>query len=171
MDRDHARLQAIEDEIGIRDTIHQYCHSLDYGVEDEWMDCFTDTGAWDLRLRDSVIQKAMEAQGLPSGPTRIQGTVNLRKMFSGHTHSPERWHKHAVSNTRIKLNGDEAVATSYFIRVDASTKSSGAYIRAFGRYIDQMVRCPDGKWRIQERRCDLEAHIDESMFGEVRPGL
>ena len=159
-----SRLRELEDERSIRDTIHQYCQSLDYGIEEEWLDCFTETAVWDWSVRDDVIARALEQQGLPSKPVRIEGIERLRAMVKGYTRPPERWHKHTVSNTRIKVDGDAATAASYFVRVDASTHDSSSYLRAFGRYLDRLVRCPDGKWRIQERRCELEAHIDEWMF-------
>jgi 3-phenylpropionate/cinnamic acid dioxygenase small subunit len=158
------RLRAVEDQRSILDTIYQYCHSLDYGLEDDWLDCFTDSAVWDWQIRDDVIAAALEAQGLPSKPVRVEGIDKLRQMVKGHTRPPERWHKHTVSNTRISLDGDRATAASYFVRVDASLVDSSAYIRAFGRYLDTLVRCTDGKWRIEERRCELEAHVDEWML-------
>jgi hypothetical protein len=36
-----ARLQLLEDEQAILDTLHGYGHGLDYGLEDAWIDCWT----------------------------------------------------------------------------------------------------------------------------------
>jgi hypothetical protein len=94
------------------------------------------------------------------------GSAQLRKIVAGHTNAPERWHKHLVSNTTLRITGGSATACSYFVRVDASVMSSGAYIRAFGRYLDDFVRCPDGKWRIRRRHAEIEAHYDEVILGE-----
>ena len=37
-----SRLRALEDERAILDTLYAYAHSLDYGVRDEWGDCWSE---------------------------------------------------------------------------------------------------------------------------------
>jgi hypothetical protein len=181
VDRQEFRLKALEDERGIVETLHRYCHTLDYGLEDEWMDCFTEDAAWSWTVRDADVQKALIKQGLGSVPIGMVrdphgskddlpspssvGSEQLRKIVVNHTNAPDRWHKHSVSNTTVRIDGDSATAASYFVRVDASVKTTGAYIRAFGRYLDDLVRCSDGKWRIRRRHAELEAHYDEVILG------
>jgi 3-phenylpropionate/cinnamic acid dioxygenase small subunit len=175
------RLQELEDERAILQVLYKYCHYLDYGLEEQWMNCFTDDAVWSWTVRDEMVQAALLAQGLgkvevgtPGFPpalteevlkTSFVGAEQLRKMVAGHTNAPERWHKHCVSNTLLTLSGDTASANSYFVRVDASMKVSSSYIRAFGRYLDDLVRCDDGAWRIRRRHCELESHFDETMLG------
>src|SRR5258708_4687856 len=125
-----SRLRELEDERSIRDTIHQYCQSLDYGIEEEWLDCFTETAVWDWSVRDDVIARALEQQGLPSKPVRVEGIERLRAMVKGHTRPPERWHKHTVSNTRIKVDADTPTPATHSVPDDPSTHDSTSYLRA-----------------------------------------
>jgi hypothetical protein len=30
-------------------------------------------------------------------------------------------------------------------------------VRVFGRYLDKLVRCPDGRWRFRERIAEVES--------------
>jgi hypothetical protein len=30
-------------------------------------------------------------------------------------------------------------------------------VRVFGRYLDRLVRCPDGRWRFRERIAEVES--------------
>jgi hypothetical protein len=32
-------------------------------------------------------------------------------------------------------------------------------MRSFGRYLDELVRCADGKWRIARREAEAEAEL------------
>jgi hypothetical protein len=54
------------------------------------------------------------------------------------------------------VHGDTAEATSYFLRVDAGAESAPAVVVASGRYLDQLARDTDGRWRIRSRRCEVE---------------
>ena len=45
------RLQALEDERAILETLYQYGHAMDYGPDADFVDCFTPDGLWDVRMR------------------------------------------------------------------------------------------------------------------------
>jgi hypothetical protein len=45
------RLEALETERAILRTLYRYGHSIDYGLEQEWVDCFTEDGVFDVRRR------------------------------------------------------------------------------------------------------------------------
>ena len=45
------RLAALEAERAILRTLYRYGHSIDYGLEQEWVDCFTEDGVFDVRRR------------------------------------------------------------------------------------------------------------------------
>jgi hypothetical protein len=51
-----ARLQLLEDEQAILDTLHGYGHGLDYGLEDAWIDCWTPDAIldWPGRARSRI---------------------------------------------------------------------------------------------------------------------
>jgi len=72
-----------------------------------------------------------------------------------------RSHLHYVSNILIELDGDEAHAESYAIRVGVFKDSAGHSISG-GRYLDRLER-RDGVWGIVDRLLIIEwdEHLDE----------
>ena len=133
------RVQRLEDERAIIDRLYAYCTSLDYGHRDEWVDCWTE---------DGVLAWPHET---------FTGREEIGRAFDGHSHAPEAFHKHVIVDPRVRLNGDEATAQSYFMRLNDSPE--GPVVRSFGRYLDVLVRCDDGTWRIRERRLERESLI------------
>jgi SnoaL-like protein len=65
-----------------------------------------------------------------------------------------RGHQHYVSNVLIELEGDQAHAESYVIRV-AGKKDSHEHALGGGRYLDRLER-RDGEWRIVDRVLVIE---------------
>jgi hypothetical protein len=57
------RLAALEEERAILRTLYRYGHSIDYGLELEWVDCFTEDGVFDVRRG-----WAQAAPGTQAGP-------------------------------------------------------------------------------------------------------
>jgi ketosteroid isomerase-like protein len=144
------RLAMLEDEREILRTLHAYGNSLDYGNEDEWIDCW---------LEDAVLYWPNP----PYESSPFAGREPLCEAFHGHTHAPAVYHKHFVLDSRIDIDGDTARVESYYARLD--TGEDGPYIRAFGRYLDVLQRCGDKRWRFKERRAE-----PEGMSSRPRPG-
>lgn len=140
------RLRRLEDEKAILDTLYAYGHHLDEGLEDAWIDCWTE---------DAVLDWP--------GRAFMRGHAELRAGFRAHSHAPEMYHKHLVIAPRITLHGDTATAISMFARLDRYPDGPG--IRAFGRYRDQLIRCADGRWRIRERLPAIEAARTQAPLG------
>ena len=140
------RLQLLEDEQSILDTLYAYGHGLDYGHEDAWIDCWTE---------DAVLDWP--------GRAFMRGHAELRKGFRAHSHAPAMYHKHIVMAPMISINGDKATVSSMFARLDRYPEGPG--IRAFGRYRDTLVRCADGRWRFKERLPDIEAVRAQAPLG------
>ncbi|MES2169519.1 MAG: nuclear transport factor 2 family protein, partial [Actinomycetota bacterium] len=78
-----ARVSALEDERSILRLLHRYGHSIDYGLADAWLDCFTADGIFEV-LRAN-----------PAGAT-YSGRDELRGFISQHSHAPDKWHKHVI---------------------------------------------------------------------------
>ena len=93
----------------------------------------------------------------------------MRAAFRSHSHAPKNWHKHLVMNSLIDVDGDRAVASSMFARLDPFDDTP--QIRNFGRYRDICVRCPDGKWRFSERRVEVEARRAGGLPGVTRADI
>jgi hypothetical protein len=142
-----SRLQLLEDERGIRATLYRYGHSIDYGLEEEWVDCFLPDGRYVLRY----------PTGAPAGrtPRVFQGRGEIAGFVAAHSRAPQRYHKHLLVEPVIAIDGDRATVSSYFVRVDA--EGTQRVILAFGRYLDTMLRCADGLWRFAERIAEVES--------------
>jgi ketosteroid isomerase-like protein len=138
-DDTEARLRALEDKDAILDRLYAYGHAIDYGLRDVWLDCWTP---------DAVLAWPHES---------YEGHEAILGAFDAHSHAPEAYHKHCLIEPRLRLDGDTAVAESYFARIDE--RPAGPLLRSFGRYRDTLVRCDDGAWRIVERICERESLI------------
>ena len=142
-----ARIRRLEDEQAILQTMYTYGHGIDYGLEDEFLDCWTD---------DAVLY----------WPDReFAGKEALRDAFRGHTHAPDFFHKHVIVEPRIVIDGDRATSDCYFARLDDYDDGPG--IRSFGRYRDVLLRCPDARWRFAERRTEREARRWQAIRGQT----
>ena len=126
-------------------TLYRYGHSIDYGLEKEWVDCFTANGVFEVRGQTGDI------------PNRsYQGREELARFVAHHTRAPDRWHKHLLIEPQITVDGASAKVRSYFTRLD-STDEGKPFVHAFGRYRDELVREADGCWRFTERIAEVEA--------------
>jgi hypothetical protein len=146
------RVRRLEDAEGVLRTLYQYAEGLDYGPLELFLDCFTETATWE-GIR---IDLAPEAR-----PQRLfQGVAELTRYFHEpiRSRAPDRYFKHLLVEPRISIEDDEARVTSYFVRIQEHR--DGPYIHAFGRYRDLLTRCDDGRWRLQERRAEIEAFQD-----------
>ena len=132
-------------ERAVLDTLYRYGHSIDYGLEEDWLDCFEPDGAFDVRYR---------AGARPS--RRYEGRDGLTAFIAAHSRAPDRWHKHLLFEPLVTVDGDRARARSYFARLDAGHDRT-PFVRAFGRYLDELARGSDGRWRFVERVAEVEA--------------
>ena len=142
LERLENRLAELEDERGILDTLSAYAHSLDYGDREQWMDCWTADA--ELKWPHWTF----------TGPDEIG------RAFDEHSHAPQAFHKHVMIEPMIHIDGDHATASSYFARLNDSP--SGPIVRSFGRYLDELRRCPDGRWRLARRVAERESLIPDA---------
>ena len=140
-----AQVALLMAERAVLDTLYRYGHSIDYGLEEDWLDCFEPDGAFDVRYRVGAK---------PS--RRYEGRDDLAAFIAAHSRAPHRWHKHLLSEPLVTVDGDRARARSYFARLDADNDGT-PFVKAFGRYLDELVRGPDGRWRFVQRVAEVEA--------------
>jgi hypothetical protein len=157
-----ARLEILEAERAIRRTLDQYGHTIGRGDEAGWLDCFTDAAVFDIRRRIG------SAEGQPTHPhpdvrgggakpsIKYSGRAELANFISRHPRPPGRYHKHIVVDPVIDVTGETAAVVSFFMRLDAAPDIT-PHLTAFGRYIDRMQRCADGRWRFLERIAEVES--------------
>ena len=139
------RLQVLEDERAILQTLHQYGHSMDYGPDADFVDCFTPEGVWDVRMRKSSA--GFQCRGHGEIEASLAGQMEMR--------APALFAKHFVMDPKIVVTGDEASVLSYFLRVEPRD-GEPTQIVASGRYLDRMLRCDDGRWRFVERVAEID---------------
>ena len=139
------RLRAVEDELAIGRLLARCAHAIDYGDEEASLDSFTDDGTWIGRH-------------VASGRTFIEhrGRDELAGFFRHHTRAPHLFHKHFVSDVQVDVRGDEASSSAYVVFVISGPGSLPA-LGGFGRYHDELRRCPDARWRISSRLAEVEA--------------
>lgn len=138
------RIERLEAERAIAGTVNRYAHAIDYGLDLEWVDCFTEQGVFEVRPRRA-----------PS--FRVCGQDELAAFIVTHSKAPSRWHKHLVTQHRIEVDtcGRSAHAESYILRVDEDDDAQPK-IWVFGRYLDDLSLSADGVWRFVHRIIELE---------------
>ncbi|HEY4887376.1 MAG TPA: nuclear transport factor 2 family protein [Candidatus Dormibacteraeota bacterium] len=153
------RLEQLESEREIVRTINQFGHTIDYGLEAEWLDCFLPDGELDVIYGDRPPSRMALGTRHARGVLH-RGTEQLAAWIAGHTRPPVRIHKHLYIEPRIKLEGETATSITYMTRVDVIGGQPEVY--AFGRYHDEWSRCDDGRWRIKRRRIEIEGQRDDA---------
>ena len=143
------RLRRLEDEQSIRETLYSYGHALDYGYEDEFVECWTPTAV--------LVWQPTPERDVGFVERRLVGRDAITEAFRGHTHAPEMFHKHLLFQPQIRLTGDTATVESGFARLDEG--AGGPVLRSFGRYRDELVRCDDGRWRFTLREAFIESRV------------
>ncbi|MBI2867804.1 MAG: nuclear transport factor 2 family protein [Chloroflexi bacterium] len=139
-----ARLKWLEDDRAVLSTLYRYGHSIDYGLEQDWVDCFTEDGVFELMSRMESFQSA-----------RYAGREALAAFIARSPKPPAKYRKHVLVEPVISLDGGLARVQSYYMTLHED--KGVPLISAFGRYHDTLVKCPDGRWRFKERIADIEA--------------
>ena len=154
-----AKVVRLEAERAILAALYRYGHAIDYGEEATWVDCFTEDAVYDLHFRAGGEEMGRaRGYGVPHAKgTKVAGREALKAFVARHTRAPSTWHKHFLVEPMIAIAEDSATATvrSYFTRLDEV--NGERIIHAFGRYLDEMVLCPDGVWRFRERIVEIES--------------
>jgi len=155
------RVQALEDEKEIRRTLLQYSHAIDQRETQEpamLSDCFTEDAVWWASI-DGPWAGAGGAKH--TGRQEIEEWFIGMRSFGSDKPGPHGKGKHYLVSPDIRVAGDRATVESYHLGVGASP--NGPQINSMGRYLDVMVRCPDGRWRIKERHLAKEGSSVEGQ--------
>jgi hypothetical protein len=140
-----ARLQILEDERAILQTLHRYGHAMDYGPDSEFVSCFVVDGVWEVKMRRSKAGFTCRGHGEIAASLAAQTSVRVPALYA----------KHIVVDPRIALDGDHARVVSYFLRVEPGNDGPTRIV-ASGRYLDRLVRSHDGAWRFEERIAEID---------------
>lgn len=125
----------------IRDTLAEYCQTIDDGRFDEFAECFT---------KDAVV--AVMGQ-------HIEGRDAIRAWMAQAMPAEKRG-RHVNVNIRIEvLDAERATAASDFLFV-ANGKGEWK-VTQVGRYVDDLLH-DDGRWRLARREIRLGAGNDSA---------
>jgi hypothetical protein len=146
--------QQVVDHLLILNRYAAYAHAVDTNDGDAYADCYTPDGWTDISSFKTVPKLA--AAGLLSFMDErgvIKGRENLRKSAS-----IVKLH-HLIANVFIRsIEGDRARGSAYFV---VFAPDDGR-VEHYGRYEDELVRCPDGQWRLASR-------VDVALYERDRP--
>lgn len=150
--REIERLRAAE---GIRTTIMNYTLAHDRGQSDMVADLFTE----DAKLEISGYGERLD--------TVLQGREAIRNMYrtldSKYDGPPP--FKHVVTNNRIDIEGDEAIAITYLDWGGPPTDEGPGG----GLYHERLKLCDDGHWRFSHKRivCTSSQTVDAAIAAKI----
>lgn len=129
--------ETLDAHLQLRNLYSQYCFGLDYLEDDEVLDCFTPDGVF-----------ALSDRGDFSGHDEIRAILDA---------SRDSRNRHNIMNVLVEdVDGDTARVRAYFILL---RPSDGAVI-SYGHYVDDAVRCDDGRWRWTRKRVNFDWRDD-----------
>src|SRR5712664_651203 len=128
MDRE---LRVLLDERAINAVMNEYCHAMDTGQHERWMNCFTADAVYDVALPDGRIY------------ARLAGEADLRKFVT--EYPVLHGHKHVYVTPLFDVDPDagEAAVSAYWFMLSGSASKAG--ISSLGRVQDKFVRGSDGR--------------------------
>lgn len=138
-----ARVRALEDDKAIREVIADYAFHADSGQHDAWVAGFTDDGAVELI--------GGEATGTYPDAARWIGTDELRRFIDDpqvHMTIEGRCMHLTTANLRTEIDGDDAVAETYYVVL---VREGDRIIITNGGFTRLHLRRVDGRWRISLR--------------------
>lgn len=155
----------VADQLAIRNLYAAYTYFVDDHDADGFADCFTPDAEIELSGFRAVLDLVASGQApFLNEKRRAVGTANIKalcRMVPGHVLA-----LHLTGNVWIKrLDGDEAEGIATFcVFGDDGT------VEHYGRYVDKLARCTDGRWRFMERRDVGRYERDRPAFGGLQDG-
>ena len=139
MDRE---IRILLDERAITAVMNVYCHAMDTGQHDRWMDCFTTDAVYDVALPDGRIY------------ARLEGEAEFRSFIANYPVLPGHKHVYVTPVFDIDPEAGEATVEAYWFMLSGSEAKAG--ISSLGRSSDRFVKGTDGRWRMKARRVATE---------------
>ena len=130
-----------QDIIEIEQLLYRYCHALDRGTIDDFIDAFH---------RDAVFMPRYQSS------ERISGREAIRDWFLHYNKTIRAAHRHRrkLTSPWIHVYGNEANAVCY-VDADSVSKSTGDVFIHAARYEDKLVKEED-RWWIIERVINVD---------------
>ena len=129
----------VEDRLEILDLLGRYAHAYDSGDRTALEQLFTEDA--ELRIVGDVGQVPATMTG--------RGAIADGLIGKWTTIKPEQRRHVATNLVVLEQTDDTAHAASYFVLV--ATSGGPPTVLSTGRYEDELVKEPDGRWRIRLR--------------------
>jgi hypothetical protein len=142
MDRE---LRILLDERAIDAVMNDYCHAMDSGQHERWMNCFTADAVYDVVLPDGRTF------------THLEGEDDLRRFITAYTVVPGNRHIYVTPLFDVDPNAGTASVSAYWLMLSGGAHTAG--VSAQGSVRDKFVRAADGRWRMKERRVTVEGMV------------
>jgi len=136
-----AKLAWVEAMQQVQYTLHRATRALGYGPPEDWADCFTPEGTY--------------KETAPEFVDRYSGFDELKR-YAADCNEGSPALRHWIMAPDIEIHGDTARVTSVMGAFD-STPEANLHVALVGRFIDEFVRCADGRWRIAAREAQIQA--------------
>lgn len=150
--REIEHLRAAE---GIRTTIMNYTLAHDRGQSDLVADLFTE---------DATLEISGYGERLDTVLTGREAIRDMYRALDGKHDGPPPY-KHVVTNNRIEIDGDDAIAITYLDWGGPPTDQGPGG----GLYHERLKRCPDGRWRFSHKRivCTSSQTVDAAISAKI----
>lgn len=136
-----------DDRLAILDLLGRYGHTYDEGRVDALGDLFTEDGELEIRGRIGGMPAVMR------GREEIVGHMRARWEA---TQPAQR--RHVTTNLVIDETGaGRATAASYLLL--GSTTDGALRLPVTGRYVDELEKGGDGRWRFRRRVLTLDGDL------------
>ena len=151
-----ARLDELQAVQAVRNVLIDYTLYHDRGLSRELAELFTN---------DAVLDIAGFGADLD---TSITGRNAIREMYQqidARSSGPPP-HKHAITNLRIDVQGDGAIASSYLLDWGGAPTAAGP---GGSIYHDRLEKQSDGRWLIKHKRiiCTAEITVNAVLSVDV----
>lgn len=120
------------DRAEIENLLERYCWTVDRGHWDEWLQCFTEDGGFEVRGQ------------------RIQGHAHLRAFADKEVAQAFLWVRHLLHQPTIEILGPTEARARCYLELRGAT-ARGHDIEALGFYDDTIVKTNEG-WKFKLRK-------------------
>ena len=156
VDRLGARLNELDAVHAVRETLLDYVLYHDRGLSDELAALFT---------ADAVLDISGFGDDLD---TKIEGREAIRDMYrqlDARSDGPPPY-KHAITNLRIEIQGEQALASSYLLDWGGAATEQGP---GGSMYHERLLKQTDGRWLIKHKRivCTANLTVDAVLSVEI----
>lgn len=155
VDRLSRRVEELDALQAVRETLLDYTLYHDRGLSDQLAALFT---------ADAVLDISGFGAGLD---TNVQGREAIREMYrqidARSDGAPP--YKHAITNLRIEIDGEQAVASSYLLDWGGEATDRGP---GGSMYHERLLKQADGRWLIKHKRivCTTSLTVDAVLSVE-----